>query len=318
MANTNSKYQGFSCRAMTLMETMIAIAMIAIIFAVIAPQFRVIENSWDSKQGQAESIQNGRVLIEHLARNLSRAVQITAVSGAAATNGFIEFEDNDGNTLRYDIDVDNYVEFGQIGSLSDIAGPVSQLQFTCYDACDFSTSITAINAIRFVQVETTLANSASNGQDKTFTTSAFLRANAYTCSGSDPNLIGWWKLDETSGLIAADSSGNGNDGTLTDMAGNEWTTGYIDGAIEFDGSNGNISGIGNCPTSSYTVAGWAKDTGPDSGNWSVFYSAEQEIWFGVDREASQTLWFDCGGNGKGANTAAGAWTRNIWHHLAAT
>ncbi|MHC4244252.1 MAG: hypothetical protein ACYSU4_17750, partial [Planctomycetota bacterium] len=38
---------------------------------------------------------------------------------------------------------------------------------------------------------------------------------------ADPNLIGWWKLDETSGLTAADSSLFGNDGTLPEMTGNE-------------------------------------------------------------------------------------------------
>ncbi len=32
----------------------------------------------------------------------------------------------------------------------------------------------------------------------------------------DPNLIGGWKFDESSGTIAYDSSGNGNDGTLED------------------------------------------------------------------------------------------------------
>jgi len=30
----------------------------------------------------------------------------------------------------------------------------------------------------------------------------------------DPALVGWWKLDETSGNTALDSSGNGRDGTL--------------------------------------------------------------------------------------------------------
>ena len=29
----------------------------------------------------------------------------------------------------------------------------------------------------------------------------------------DPDLVGWWRLDEGSGMTAADMSGNGNDGT---------------------------------------------------------------------------------------------------------
>src|SRR4030042_3065682 len=51
----------------------------------------------------------------------------------------------------------------------------------------------------------------------------------------DQNLIGWWKLDETSGTVAADSSGHGNDGTV--VGGAKWVSGYIDGALDFDGDD---------------------------------------------------------------------------------
>ena len=50
-------------------------------------------------------------------------------------------------------------------------------------------------------------------------------------------LIGHWKFDETSGTTAADSSGSGNTGTLTNMTGSEWTTGKGGGALDFDGTN---------------------------------------------------------------------------------
>jgi hypothetical protein len=49
----------------------------------------------------------------------------------------------------------------------------------------------------------------------------------------DPNLLGWWKLDEPSGMIAYDSSGNANDGTL--MGAPQWVGGYAGGAIWLDG-----------------------------------------------------------------------------------
>ena len=39
-------------------------------------------------------------------------------------------------------------------------------------------------------------------------------------------LVGWWKFDETEGNIASDSSGNGNDGTLTN--GPTWTEGKLE------------------------------------------------------------------------------------------
>jgi hypothetical protein len=46
-------------------------------------------------------------------------------------------------------------------------------------------------------------------------------------------LVGWWKFDEGSGTVAYDSSGNGNDGNLTN--GPTWTDGQIGGALSFDG-----------------------------------------------------------------------------------
>ncbi|MHC4676753.1 MAG: LamG domain-containing protein, partial [Planctomycetota bacterium] len=258
-------------------------------------------------------LQNARVLVDHLNRNLTEAARITAVSDFTETMGFIEFEDNDGNNLRYDVDANNYVQFGLIGSLSELAGPVSQFQFTCYDGNDFINPTTEVNDIRFVKAEATLTNSTVLGRDMTFAAKTYIRTNTVPCT---QGLVGWWKLDETSGLTAADSSGFGNDGTLTNMTGGEWTTGPVDGGLEFDGNNDAITGIGDCPTGNFTVAGWAKDTG--GSGWKVFYSARQEIWFGVDSDASPRLWCDIGGNGNGVKTPAGTWTLNTWHHIAVT
>jgi hypothetical protein len=70
-------------------------------------------------------------------------------------------------------------------------------------------------------------------------------------------LVGWWKFDETSGTVAYDSSGNGNDGNLTN--GPTWVTGMINGAISFDGLNDYV----NFPVKSYpfgnsaSVSFWA-------------------------------------------------------------
>src|SRR4030042_6620249 len=50
---------------------------------------------------------------------------------------------------------------------------------------------------------------------------------------ADPDLVGWWRLDDGSGMTAADMSGNGNDGTLRgDTA---WVTGHLGKALQFDG-----------------------------------------------------------------------------------
>ncbi len=54
-----------------------------------------------------------------------------------------------------------------------------------------------------------------------------------TPTALDPTIVGYWKLDEGTGTIAQDSSGKGNDGTLTN--GPMWSTGQLNGALQFDG-----------------------------------------------------------------------------------
>jgi hypothetical protein len=51
-------------------------------------------------------------------------------------------------------------------------------------------------------------------------------------SAGDPDLVAQWEFDDGSGSTAADSSGNGNTGSLRGDP--VWTTGQLGGALEFD------------------------------------------------------------------------------------
>ena len=191
--------------ALTLPEMVMALAIAGIVFAVILPQLRVIQNSWDSREGAFETLQNGRVLMDHLQRNLSKASRITAVSGPSETSGYIEFQVSDGNTMRYDIGAGNYVQFGIVGNIADLAGPVSRLQFTCYDATDLSTATTNVDTIRSVKVEATLRNPARLDGDMTFTMQAYVRTNALPAGGGDISKLSdpWFGFDTASGMEPA-------------------------------------------------------------------------------------------------------------------
>lgn len=320
-----SQNQTFYIRpALTIVEMVIAMAIMATVFAVVLPQFSAIRNSWNTKAGTAEALQNGRILMDHINRNLSTAVKIISVSDDSETNGYIEFEDSDENTLRYDVNsTSNYVEFGDIGDLSDLAGPVSQFQFTCYNDEDFETPITDVNSIRLIKVEATIVNSSQSSQDKTFTTLVYLRSNWESTTSS--GLVGWWRLDETSGFTAADSSSSGYDGTLTNMSGNEWTSGIVGGALEFDGSNeyidlpidSLIGSLTNC-----TIATWVNWSGLGSDWQRVFdfgtgetynmfltpNTSDNELRFAI----TQTSWHD-----EDRATASEVLPTG-WHHLAVT
>ncbi len=55
-------------------------------------------------------------------------------------------------------------------------------------------------------------------------------------SGLGDELVGMWRLDETSGAIASDTSGNDKHGTLVNMDPNtDWVDGIIRNGLQFDG-----------------------------------------------------------------------------------
>jgi len=312
---------------MTLLELVLAMTMITIIFAAVVPQFAVMGHSWDIKQGSAEALQNGRVLMDHISRNLSEAKIITVVSDSSVTNGYIQFIDYNNVTYRYDIDsANNYVEYGPVGTLAALAGPVSSLKFTCYDAnITLLSPVTDVNVIRVVKVDATFTNSASMGQAKTFTTWAYLRTNANT-SG----LVGCWNLDETSGLTAADGSGFYNNGTLVN--GPMWnpTGGQIGGALVFDGTDdyvnlGTDSSLDFGSSAPFTVAAWVKTT--DNYGMIISFRSSTDggpvidlaVGYdgGTDNPGKAMILVRQDGASSYAHVIGGSVNDGQWHHVAA-
>ena len=164
-------------KAMTLMEMVIALAILMVVFAAVLPQFRLVNSSWDARQASAETVQNARVFVDYLNRTLASAVKITDVSSSSDTEGYIEFEDAEGTIYRCDLASNDYIEFGQTGDLSELAGPVSSLKFYCYSLSDMDTPTTTVEDIRYVRVEAVFTNDSNTGRSQTYSAAAFLQAN---------------------------------------------------------------------------------------------------------------------------------------------
>jgi len=96
-----------------------------------------------------------------------------------------------------------------------------------------------------------------------------------TISIVDPNLVGWWKLDEGSGTTALDWSGHDNHATLVD--GPQWVEGYFGGALEFGGSDYLTMDpvADDIDSNDITLSAWVKTT--DTG----------------------TIWFSCNSGSRG-------------------
>jgi len=105
---------------------------------------------------------------------------------------------------------------------------------------------------------------------------------------STSGLAGWWKLDEASGTTAADSSGNGNDGTMQGGldASNDSVSAVINTALDFDGTDDYIQTLSNDlkTANNFTLSVWFK---ADATNF-----AHHILWQG---EGDENGWgFNCG------------------------
>jgi hypothetical protein len=78
----------------------------------------------------------------------------------------------------------------------------------------------------------------------------------------DPQLVAWWKLDETGGERVADASGNGHHGTVEGHV--QWTRGRSGGALQLDGKGGfvELGDIINDVNFPVTMSAWVKYDGP--------------------------------------------------------
>jgi type II secretory pathway pseudopilin PulG len=165
------------CRGTTVVELVIAMAILVIVLGAIVPVFAGIRNGSDAQQARAEMLQNARVLNEHLLRHLAQAKGIVGVSSPLVAAGYIEFEAADGSVCRYAVNVDGYVEFGPVGAGAELAGPLDCLRFACYDANDLVTPIEAGNRIRFVTWEATLRSHGRLTRDRVVNGACCLRAD---------------------------------------------------------------------------------------------------------------------------------------------
>ncbi len=88
-----------------------------------------------------------------------------------------------------------------------------------------------------------------------FASLAFLLGAA---DNTDAELVGWWKFDESSGIIAIDSSGNRHEGTLIGETARIF--GRLDGALRFDGEGDYVTcghiDIDTAGTGGLTVCAW--------------------------------------------------------------
>ena len=137
-------------------------------------------------------------------------------------------------------------------------------------------------------------------------------------SGAWADLVGWWRLDDGSGTTAVDSSGAGNDGTLTGNP--KWTTGKVGGGLEFDGGDFvTVPGTADIKPESLTLMTWVFFNSV-AGARQDYVSKDDDYAFSLHEGAADQ-------KTHGIVTSAGGWMvvhgntvveTDTWYHSAMT
>ncbi|MBN2593512.1 MAG: tetratricopeptide repeat protein [Sedimentisphaerales bacterium] len=138
-------------------------------------------------------------------------------------------------------------------------------------------------------------------------------------------LIGWWKLDETSGRDVEDASGNGNIGKILNGQ-PRWqpSGGKIGGALLFDGKGDwvHVANESNFDcTSEVTVAAWIKVNRFDK-EWQAIVTKGDSAWRIQRYQGEDSIEFACSGlkipsdSPYGGLYGAKSVNDGKWHHVA--
>jgi len=140
-------------------------------------------------------------------------------------------------------------------------------------------------------------------------------------SFSTGDLVGWWRLDESEGRIAADSSGRSHHGSL--IGNPQWQPGRIGGALAFDGQDDyalikDMRDFNNI-TKEITVACWINIAKFDK-SWQAIIAKGNRAWRLIRPQYGRSIEFAC----TGVNVPNSAWGNVFgtsvvddgqWHHL---
>jgi len=104
------------------------------------------------------------------------------MSANTEPEGYVAFETGDGTALRCQLGSSGCIEFGPAADLSELAGPVEYLKFTCYDGNDPAVRTDVAEHVRLVTWEARLDSSGTLTEDKVVSGACCLRVNGNTGS----------------------------------------------------------------------------------------------------------------------------------------
>lgn len=163
-----------SKRGFTLIEVLFVVAIVSVLLAAITPYLRAFHVSWESADKRNEVLQNARVGMDKMLRELRQAGEFTAISGRS-----VSFDDVDGNAITYTETGDNLTRNGDI--LAGVIAGVNDLGFDFYDITGKKTSKS--EDVKAVEVSMTISDPDDAVNPVTLTSMVYVRSTSVPGEG---------------------------------------------------------------------------------------------------------------------------------------
>ena len=156
---------------------------------------------------------------------------------------------------------------------------------------------------------------ANNGGNTTVPFTVVVGSSGAITNG----LLAWWKMNETGGSTAADSSGNGRTATISGAVFTNFATGYPSNALHFNGSSSYAS-FSSPGVTQLTLVAWARANAQGNSAYPrIFDTPGYRLFFRFDSQGNNGFDFATYSTGNG-DWFSGANTINTgaWYHIAAS
>ncbi len=230
------------------------------------------------------------------------------VSGTFTNSGFI---------IIADTELDDRFNYESSDSVTASNRPKLVIQYTLPQGRAPSNHLVLANfAAPLPQVadKALLAPAHAYQEESTATPTA-----TFTPTSTATPSYGYWNFDEGTGSVAHDLGSGAHDGTINGAA--AWVNGYEDDALQFNGTDTNVTIIDVSDPTAYTFAAWVK---PTAFNQNIFVRTDAS---GPYASWSHNVYINSNGNFctyvfGGDHTVCGATVVDTatprWYHVAAT
>ena len=138
-----------------------------------------------------------------------------------------------------------------------------------------------------------------------------------TINGPTNGLLAWWKMDQTNGTVALDSSGNNRNANIH---GPVFTTGYLSNALSFSGGS-DYANFSSPDTAQITVAAWVQAAGQGNSVYPrILDTPGYRFFFRFDSQANNGFDFATYHSTQNGDWSSGAnaISTGTWFHVAAS